>query len=70
MEEIRSGMTGNSFKVIENRGSAIAEALAMAKEGDVVLVAGKGHEEYQIIGNATYPFSDRAVIEGYLHVGP
>jgi UDP-N-acetylmuramoyl-L-alanyl-D-glutamate--2,6-diaminopimelate ligase len=70
MEEIRSGMTGNSFRVIENRKSAIEEALAMAGETDVVLVAGKGHEEYQIIGNSAYPFSDRAVIEECLHVGP
>jgi UDP-N-acetylmuramoyl-L-alanyl-D-glutamate--2,6-diaminopimelate ligase len=70
MEEIRSGMTGNSFKVIESRRSAIAEALAMARQDDVVLVAGKGHEDYQIIGNVTYPFTDRAVIEESLHVGP
>jgi UDP-N-acetylmuramoyl-L-alanyl-D-glutamate--2,6-diaminopimelate ligase len=63
IEEIRAGITGNSFKVIENRRTAIGEAIAMAKENDVVLIAGKGHEDYQIIGNATYPFSDRAVAE-------
>ncbi len=70
MEEIRSGMAGNTFKVIESRRSAIGEALAMAGEHDVVLVAGKGHEDYQVVGNTTYPFSDKAVIEEYLHVGP
>lgn len=68
MDEIRSGVTGSSFKVIENRRDAIAEALAMAGENDVVLVAGKGHEDYQIIGNTTHPFSDRAVIEECLNV--
>ena len=40
----------------------------MAKEKDVVLVAGKGHEDYQIIGKVTYPFSDRQVIEECLRV--
>ncbi len=68
IEEIRSGIGGNSVRVIENRRSAIAEALATAKEHDVVLVAGKGHEEYQIIGKTTYPFSDKAVIEECLRV--
>ncbi len=40
----------------------------MAGEKDVVLVAGKGHEDYQIIGKTTHPFSDRAVIEEFLRV--
>ncbi len=66
--EIKPGIAGNSFKVIEDRRLAIAEAIAMAKEKDVVLVAGKGHEDYQIIGKVTYPFSDRQVIEECLRV--
>jgi UDP-N-acetylmuramoyl-L-alanyl-D-glutamate--2,6-diaminopimelate ligase len=68
IEEIRSGVTGSTFKTIEDRRVAIAEAIAMAKEKDVVLVAGKGHEDYQIVGKVAYPFSDRAVIEECLHV--
>ena len=40
----------------------------MAGEKDVVLVAGKGHEDYQIIGKTTHPFSDRAVIEEIFRV--
>jgi UDP-N-acetylmuramoyl-L-alanyl-D-glutamate--2,6-diaminopimelate ligase len=68
-DEIRSGVTGNSYKIVENRRDAIAEALRRAGERDVVLVAGKGHEEYQIIGGITHPFSDRAVIEECLDVG-
>jgi UDP-N-acetylmuramyl-tripeptide synthetase len=66
--EIKPGIAGNSFKVIEDRRTAITEAIAMAKEKDVVLVAGKGHEDYQIIGKVTYPFSDREVIEECLRV--
>jgi UDP-N-acetylmuramoyl-L-alanyl-D-glutamate--2,6-diaminopimelate ligase len=68
IEEIRPGVTGNSFKVIEDRRAAIDGAIAMAKEKDVVLVAGKGHEDYQIIGKVTYPFNDREVIEECLRV--
>jgi UDP-N-acetylmuramoyl-L-alanyl-D-glutamate--2,6-diaminopimelate ligase len=68
IEEIKTGITGNAFKTIENRRTAITEALAMAREKDVVLVAGKGHEDYQIIGKVIYPFSDRTVIEESLRV--
>ena len=63
-------MIGNGVRVIENRRNAIAEALAMARENDVVLVAGKGHEEYQIVGKEILPFSDKTVIEEFLHVVP
>ncbi len=61
--EIKPGFAGDSFKVIEDRRTAIAAAIAMAGEKDTVLVAGKGHEDYQIIGTVAYPFNDRAVIE-------
>lgn len=44
--------------VIEDRRQAIKAALDAAKHGDVVLIAGKGHEEYQIIGTQRLPFSD------------
>jgi UDP-N-acetylmuramoyl-L-alanyl-D-glutamate--2,6-diaminopimelate ligase len=48
--------------VIHDRAEAIRSALASAREGDVVLVAGKGHENYQIVGAERRPFSDRALI--------
>tara|TARA_R110002111_G_scaffold138752_1_gene204586 strand:- start:139 stop:435 length:297 start_codon:yes stop_codon:yes gene_type:complete len=44
--------------VISERDSAIATAIAAAEPGDVVLVAGKGHEEYQEIAGRRLPFSD------------
>jgi UDP-N-acetylmuramoyl-L-alanyl-D-glutamate--2,6-diaminopimelate ligase len=68
IHQITAGITGNSFKTIEDRRQAIAEALAMAREDDVVLIAGKGHEDYQIIGTASHPFSDRLVVEECLGV--
>ncbi len=68
IEAIKTGFSGNSFKAIENRREAVAHAVAMAHENDVVLVAGKGHEDYQIIGKIVHPFSDREVIEECLRV--
>jgi UDP-N-acetylmuramoyl-L-alanyl-D-glutamate--2,6-diaminopimelate ligase len=70
IEEIKEGFNGRGslLKVIEDRRAAIAEGIKMACENDVVLVAGKGHEDYQIIGDQTFHFSDREVIEESLNV--
>jgi UDP-N-acetylmuramoyl-L-alanyl-D-glutamate--2,6-diaminopimelate ligase len=68
IEEIRQGFVGDAYRVIENRREAIGEAIRMATSNDVLLVAGKGHEDYQIIGAEVYHFSDREVIEEWLHV--
>ena len=46
---------------IAGRREAIAEAIAMAAKGDIVLVAGKGHETGQIVGDKVLPFDDVAV---------
>ncbi len=48
---------------VDDRGRAIAEAVAMLEAGDALLIAGKGHETGQIIKGVTYPFSDQAEAE-------
>jgi UDP-N-acetylmuramoyl-L-alanyl-D-glutamate--2,6-diaminopimelate ligase len=48
--------------VERDRAKAIAGAVAAARAGDVVLVAGKGHEDYQIVGRERRPYSDRATV--------
>jgi UDP-N-acetylmuramoyl-L-alanyl-D-glutamate--2,6-diaminopimelate ligase len=68
IEDIKKGMNGKPYRVIENRKEAIFEAVNLAGENDVLLVAGKGHEDYQIIGTNKYHFSDREVIEEALNV--
>lgn len=49
------------YEVIEDREAAIRKALQTARPGDAVVIAGKGHEPYQIIGTKRYPFDDREV---------
>jgi UDP-N-acetylmuramoyl-L-alanyl-D-glutamate--2,6-diaminopimelate ligase len=56
---IVGGIRSHSVRVIHDRGEAIAAALNAAAAGDVVLIAGKGHEDYQIYGTARRSFSDR-----------
>lgn len=50
-------------QIIEDRRNAIAKACAMAKAGDIILVAGKGHEDYQEIKGVKYPFSDKTEVQ-------
>ncbi len=59
IDEIKSGLLCPWAAEVElDRGAAIAHAIDCAEPGDVVLIAGKGHETYQIIGDEKLPFSD------------
>jgi UDP-N-acetylmuramoyl-L-alanyl-D-glutamate--2,6-diaminopimelate ligase len=51
-----------------DRREAIGRALALAREGDCVLIAGKGHENYQDLGDRTIPFDDRLVAREFLRL--
>jgi UDP-N-acetylmuramoyl-L-alanyl-D-glutamate--2,6-diaminopimelate ligase len=53
--------TGKPYEKIADRREAIHHAIAQAREGDLVLIAGKGHEDYQIIGRETFHFDDKEV---------
>ncbi|MEM8552852.1 MAG: UDP-N-acetylmuramoyl-L-alanyl-D-glutamate--2,6-diaminopimelate ligase, partial [Pseudomonadota bacterium] len=52
---------------IGDRGAAIAQGIAMLREGDALIVAGKGHEEGQTVKGVTHPFNDRAAVLEALH---
>jgi len=52
--------------VVDEREEAILWALTAARAGDTVLLAGKGHEDYQIIGTTKRPFDDRRVARGVI----
>ena len=58
IQEICSGFTKSGHRVIADRREAIAEAIRLATPDDIVLIAGKGHEKYQIFANSTVPFDD------------
>jgi UDP-N-acetylmuramyl tripeptide synthase len=53
---------------IEDRAAAIAYAIGNASDNDVILIAGKGHENYQVVGNTRRPFSDFEVALANLDV--
>jgi UDP-N-acetylmuramoyl-L-alanyl-D-glutamate--2,6-diaminopimelate ligase len=70
IHEIEAGMAGIDdahYQIIVDRREAIRTALTEAREGDTVVIAGKGHETYQTIGSVSYPFDDRAVARELLH---
>lgn len=68
IEDIKKGIKGNNYKVIKNRKDAIFEGIHMLKEGDCLLIAGKGHEDYQVIGDEVFHFSDKEVVEEIINV--
>ncbi len=61
--DILSGVKKDNYIVIENREKAIRTALSIAKKGDTVLLAGKGQESYQIIGNEKHYFNERDIVK-------
>lgn len=69
IEDIKAGMKDESKLSIEDdRHNAIKFAISHAKAGDIVLIAGKGHENYQIIGDTKYPFNDAEEVMQQLEV--
>ncbi|MBC7239392.1 MAG: UDP-N-acetylmuramoyl-L-alanyl-D-glutamate--2,6-diaminopimelate ligase, partial [Chloroflexi bacterium] len=68
IREIEEGVRapGYRYLVEPDRRRAIALALAEVQPGDLVLIAGKGHETYQIVGDRTLPFDDRQVVRELL----
>jgi UDP-N-acetylmuramoyl-L-alanyl-D-glutamate--2,6-diaminopimelate ligase len=67
IREIEKGMNGVLHAVIADRKEAIRNAIRAAQAGDTVVIAGKGHEAYQIIGKTSYPFDDRVVARELLY---
>lgn len=62
INQILAGMKKDAHTVIENRRDAIKYAVEYAKEGDVVVLAGKGHETYQTIGKENFPFDEEKIL--------
>ncbi len=65
IRDIEAGMTAykDKYTVVPNRREAIRYAMEIAREGDVIILAGKGHETYQILKDETIDFDERAIVK-------
>ena len=71
LREMEAGVNPVDFKktiIIEDRREAIKTACVMSNPGDIILVAGKGHETYQEIKGVKHPFDDRAIVKDLLNL--
>ena len=68
IDDIKKGIKkSTSFSIVPDRRKAIKTAIKMAQEGDLVVIAGKGHEDYQIIGHKKSHFSDQEEVKKILN---
>ncbi|MFN2570888.1 MAG: UDP-N-acetylmuramoyl-L-alanyl-D-glutamate--2,6-diaminopimelate ligase [Gemmatimonadales bacterium] len=64
LDDVEAGMTSRQHYRVVDRGAAIGQALELARQGDTILLAGKGHETYQVIGTTKEPFDEREIVRG------
>jgi UDP-N-acetylmuramoyl-L-alanyl-D-glutamate--2,6-diaminopimelate ligase len=69
IDEVVEGMKGAALRRVTDRREAIAEALKEARPGDLLLLAGKGHESYQVVGREKRPFDEAGIVRGILTRG-
>lgn len=62
IKDIKSGINKDNYKVIANRKEAITETILSSSQNDIILIAGKGHEEYQEIMGEKIDFSDKEIV--------
>jgi UDP-N-acetylmuramoyl-L-alanyl-D-glutamate--2,6-diaminopimelate ligase len=66
LKDITCKLDTNNYKIIVNREKAIKKGVQMVKKNDILLLLGKGHEDYQIIKDKRRPFSDKQIVLKYL----
>ena len=69
INDIIIGIKKDNYKVVENRKEAIKEAINMARPLDVIVIAGKGHEDYQVLKDKTIHFDEREIVKEILAEG-
>lgn len=62
LDDLAEGLTDVDFERLSDRGEAIELALRIARPGDTVVLAGKGHETYQVVGTDKRPFDERQIV--------
>jgi UDP-N-acetylmuramoyl-L-alanyl-D-glutamate--2,6-diaminopimelate ligase len=63
IDDIEAGMRASNHERVTDRLAAIQRAIDLAAEGDIVLLAGKGHETYQVRGTTHYPFDEKEIVK-------
>lgn len=66
IKDITNSLKKNNFEIINNRKDAIIKGIKMLKKNDILLILGKGHEDYQIIGHEKIYFDDKKIVLDYL----
>ncbi|WP_422123693.1 UDP-N-acetylmuramoyl-L-alanyl-D-glutamate--2,6-diaminopimelate ligase [Planococcus sp. X10-3] len=61
LKDLEVGMTHSNYACIGDREEAVKHAIQQSEPGDIIILAGKGHEDYQIIGTTKYPHSDQNI---------
>ena len=67
--DIVSGFNGNNYEIILDRKDAIYQMMDQMDKHSILLVLGKGMENYQEIGFEKIPYNDKKIIEGYISAG-
>ena len=66
LDDLVEGLDGKVHERVVDRDDAIQFAFSTAREGDTLVLAGKGHETYQVVGDEQRPFDERAIVQDYL----
>lgn len=70
INDIKQGLLNhNNMQVITDRVRAIKQTISQAGSNDVILIAGKGHEDYQIVGKVKHHYSDQETVKQFLEIG-
>ena len=63
VKDIINGINKNNYEVIRDRKEAIKKGMSLLNDNDILVILGKGHETYQIIGGIKYNFDDRKIVK-------
>ena len=66
MNDIITGLNKDNHEIIFDRKDAIIKGMNMLKDNDILMILGKGHEDYQIIGTEKHHFSDQEIVRNFV----
>ncbi|MBP1743715.1 MAG: UDP-N-acetylmuramoyl-L-alanyl-D-glutamate--2,6-diaminopimelate ligase [Firmicutes bacterium] len=69
IKDVVAGISKDNYIIVENRREAIKKSIELARSGDVIVIAGKGHEDYQILKTGKIHFDEREIVKEILEEG-